>query len=356
MRRLSALLLSVALPALAAAQSLDGAPPFALATPTLGDPLSPLPVLGSPTLSNLQAMPLWGTPDGRVLAMVTFGDSSVASKAQSPQIATAADWKFVDVTNYVTSGLLLNFDRDAAAYAMIGRSAIVGPLYAPSAAVPCAPAASPLALDAACGRAAVLAHAGTLQVGANWNILDDLDLDLSYGLNWLRHDAVPASPLLPGVDLFGAIANPQFPTLLIPGLAGADVQSAGLSALGHWRLGDPATIDFGASLSRLQLYAPNTPPLTSLNEAAVSFGLRHGAFSGVVTGHVLGPADAFTGNNRWAGVDIGFSWRTPWQGELIFGTQNLFSSGAPPSLTDSGNREIDSNQARVPYVQYHQDL
>jgi len=37
------------------------------------------------------------------------------------------------------------------------------------------------------------------------------------------------------------------------------------------------------------------------------------------------------------------------------GAQNLWSSGTPPLLSESAH-EVDPSQARVPYVQYHQDL
>ena len=88
----------------------------------------------------------------------------------------------------------------------------------------------------------------------------------------------------------------------------------------------------------------------------MTFGLHYGDFSGNVTGRVLGPNDNFNGASRWTGLDIGLSWRTPWQGQLSIGTQNLWSSGALPAITDPVAREVDANQARVPYVQYHQDL
>jgi hypothetical protein len=353
MPRLPAILLSLLTPALCAGQSIANAPLLAAdPSPLLVDQLLHEPAYVSPSLENLEATPLWGTPDGRVLAIVGMANRSIPSKPQSPQIGSAADWKLVDVTNFVTTGLLLNLNHGTSAYATIGGGAVIGPLYAPEAALPCGPQPEPL--ESNCG-STLLARTAAMQVGAGWTILDNLDLDLSYGLSWLRRDNTFANPSLPTLDLFGALGNAQFPTLLIPGLESADVQNSALSALGHWRLGAPGTLDFGASLSRLQLYAPNTPPLTSLNQAAVTFGLRHGTFSGVVTGHVLGPSDAFN-STRWAGLDIGFSWHTPWQGELIFGTQNLWSSGAVPNLADPGSREIDSNQARVPYVQYHQDL
>lgn len=354
MRRLPAILLSVCAPALCAAQAApDVIASAAGLQPLLADQLLQTQSR-NPSLSNLQAMPLWSTPDGRILAIVAMADSSIPSKPQSPQISSAADWKFVDVTNFVSSGLLFNLNRSTIAYATLGGGAILSPLYT-SASASCTQWLSPVLADTACGDRSTLARTGILQVGTDWSIFENVDLELSYGLAWLRHENTSAATL-PAIDIFSAVGNPQFPTLLIPGLEVANVQNAGLSALGHWRLDGAGSIDLGASLNRLQLYAPNTPPLTSLNQAAVSFGLRHGSFSGMVTGHVLGPTDTFNSSARWAGLDIGFSWRTPWQGELSFGTQNLWSSGFLPNLADPGTHEVESNQARVPYVQYHQDL
>lgn len=357
MRRFSAILTLLLTPALAAAQStVDVAAVQVAAPPQLIDQLLQTPRFAPSVIGNLQATPLWGTPDGRVLAIVASADSSVPAKPQRPQIGSAADWQFVDVTNFVTSGLLLNFDRDISAYATFGRGVVLGPVAAATA-LTCGQAPALVGLDANCLERSSVARNGVVQFGADLTVLDKLDLDLSYGLGWFRHDYAPASANRTPIDLFGALGNPQFPTLLIPGLESSNVQNAELSALGRWRFDGSASVDLGASLSHMQLTAPlGNTPLTSLNQAAVTFGLRYGAFSGNVTGHLLGPADSFNAGSRWAGLDIGLSWRTPWQGQLSVGTQNLWSSGALPNVSEPGSREVDSNQARIPYVQYHQDL
>jgi hypothetical protein len=357
MRRLSAILPLLLTSALCAAQSpMDVGQASVTAQPLLVDQLLHSQSRTPPAISNLQATPLWGTPDGRILAIVASADNQLPAKPQRPQIGSAADWKFVDVTNFVTSGLLLNLNRDAAVYATFGRGLLLGPVY--PAGWSCGALVAPALADASCGERTTLAHSGAMQLGADWAVLDNLDLDLSYGMAWFRHDyAAPGSASHPPMDLFGAVGSTTFPTLLIPGLEASNVQNAGLSALGRWRFDGPSGVDLGASVSHMQLYAPvGSTPLTSLNQAAVTFGLRYGSFSGNVTGHVLGPADSFNSNSRWTGLDIGFSWRTPWQGQLSVGTQNLWSSGALPNLNEAGAREVDSNQARVPYVQYHQDL
>jgi hypothetical protein len=353
MRRLSAILPLLLLPALAAAQSLAGVP---APPPQLVDELL-APAIVAP--ADLQSTPLWGTPDGRILAIVASAGSSVPSKPRRPQIGSAADWKLVDVTNFVSTGLLFNLDRDLSAYANYGRGVVLGPADAMASSAGCALVA-PVLRDAECLRRPQLASTGLLEVGAELTVLDRLDLDLSYGLGWLRHDAY--APLAVGqepIDIFGATANARFPSLLLPGMQGSDVQNNELSALGRWRFGGTNSLDLGASLGRLQLYSPGfgvSQPLTSLNQAAVTFGLRYGAFSGNLTGRVLGPADAFSAGTRWAGLDIGLAWRTPWQGQFIFGTQNLWSGGALPNVNEPGSHEVDANQARIPYVQYHQDL
>jgi hypothetical protein len=353
MRRLFATLLPLLLSALASAQPVVGSPWQASANlqPALIDQIlhpQAYPVSG---LSNLQTTPLWSTPDGRILAIVAMADNSIPARPQSPQIGTAADWKFVDVTNFFTSGFQLGLSREAAAYVTYGRGTVLGPLLAADP-LSCGPGTA----DVACSERATLAHSGALQLGADWAVLDNIDVDLSYGLSWFRREDGMPFAARPTWDLFSALGNSQLPTLLIPGLEGADAQNSSVNALGHWRFGGPNSLDLGASLGRLQLYGPSNTPLLSLNQAALTFGLHYGDFSGNVTGRVLGPNDTFNGTSRWAGLDIGLSWRTPWQGQLSIGTQNLWSSGALPAITDPVAREVDGNQARVPYVQYHQDL
>ena len=75
-----------------------------------------------------------------------------------------------------------------------------------------------------------------------------------------------------------------------------------------------------------------------------------GSLSGNITGRLNNPLQPLPGTlQRWTSIDLGVTWRTPWQGELSVGAQNLWSTPSPPG------DEADA-QARVPYVQYHQDL
>jgi hypothetical protein len=131
--------------------------------------------------------------------------------------------------------------------------------------------------------------------------------------------------------------------------------NSGIAAQGRWHWDDTQSLDVGAALSRLQLDLPGSPLAPIFNQAALTFGVHHGDFSGVIIGRVLGPADPLASGQHWSSVDLGISWRSPWRGVFSVGAQNLWSSGTPPLLNEPAH-EIDPSQARVPYVQYHQDL
>ncbi|MGA9335761.1 MAG: hypothetical protein WBV39_15880, partial [Rudaea sp.] len=92
-----------------------------------------------------------------------------------------------------------------------------------------------------------------------------------------------------------------------------------------------------------------------LDQAALSFGVHSGDFSGVIVGRMLGSSDPLASSQHWSSLDLGVSWRAPWRGIFSVGAQNRWSSGTPPLLANP-THETDPSQTRVPYVQYHQDL
>ena len=356
MRLLSAIVLSAAIPALGLAQSpVD----FAAANSELAQ--------GSqPTLTEqlLQArsglgrseglLPLWSTPDGRVLALVALGSNGITpTLPQSPQIGSAVDWQLVDVTNFVTGGVSVRLNSHANAYASFGHGIVLTPLYAPAPASVCGPTAA-FGISSLCAGDSSLGHSGTLRLGTDVSA-GDVDLDLNYGLSWLHLNDQAVSQR-PNWDLFSNLGNEALPTLVVPGIEFANVHSSGFNAQGRWHLDNTQSVDLGAALNRIQFEMPGTPLPPSLNQAALSLGLHRGDFSGVIVGRVLGPSETINGNPHWSSLDLGISWRSPWRGVFSVGAQNIWSSGTLPSLTDPAPHEVDANQARVPYVQYHQDL
>jgi len=344
MRKLLALVLTATMPLVGLAQS---PAPAHVQSPQAAPQLLEQ-MLGSSSLlggSDAHAVPLWGTPDGRILTLVAAGGNHNPTLPKSPQIGGANEWRLIDVTNLVSGGLLMRIGNNANAQVSLSRSVLQAG---------CAPAAAP------CTSSSALAHGGDFRLGSTWLASDNVELGLSYDMAWLRHDnTAGAYGTVPVYDLAG-LGSP-LPSLGLSGYSLLDSQSAQINALGRFRLDDDQSVNIGASFGRIQLAVPGTTtPLTSLNQAAVSFGVQYGSFGGDVTGHVLSPADPLGANaasSRLTGVDLGISWRTPWSGMFRFGTQNLWSSGSLPYLNNGPvSREIESSQARVPYVQYHQDL
>lgn len=317
--------------------------------------LAQTPVIATQDNPQANATPLWGTSDGRILAMIAFHSSPGAPVLpQAPQISSAVDWQLVDITNFVNGGLSLRLNSTVGAYAKFGRGIVLAPLNSAAVSLGC-DSSFAFSLAALCPARTTLSDRGEFHLGTDVNA-GRFDFDLNYGIAWLRNSAPGhVDGALPPQELFSNVGNPSLPTLVIPNLQLAGMLNSGIGAEGRWHWDDTQSIDLGAALGRLQLELPGSPLAPVFNQAALSFGVHHGDFSGVIIGRVLGPADPLAGGQHWSSVDLGISWRAPWHGVFSVGAQNLWSSGTPPLLSESAH-EVDPSQARVPYVQYHQDL
>jgi hypothetical protein len=134
--------------------------------------------------------------------------------------------------------------------------------------------------------------------------------------------------------------------------------STQVNARGRFAFNNNSGVLLGASMGRIRLLPGNLMGLTTLDQKALSFGIDHGPISGSIIGRTMQPEpgltnNSFTADRRWNSIDLGVTWRLPWQGSLSFGAQNLWSSGNANN-TPVGPPEPD--QSRTPYVQYHQDL
>ncbi|MET0330414.1 MAG: hypothetical protein ABW154_03190 [Dyella sp.] len=132
--------------------------------------------------------------------------------------------------------------------------------------------------------------------------------------------------------------------------------STQLNARGRLALDAGSGIDLGASVGRVRLLPGNLLGINGVDQKALSFGVDHGSISGTLIGRTLQPdagiPGAYSPDRRWSSIDLGVTWRLPWQGSLSVGTQNLWTSGSPAN-TPAGP---EPDQSRTPYVQYHQDL
>lgn len=164
----------------------------------------------------------------------------------------------------------------------------------------------------------------------------------------VAQDQVPTTTQLPRV-LPGATTG-------VNGLPDFD-SSTQVNARGRFALNHNSGVLLGASVGRIRLLPGNLMGLSTLDQKALSFGVDHGPISGSIIGRTMQPEPglpgSFTADRRWNSIDLGVTWRLPWQGSLSFGAQNLWSSGNATN-TPAGPPEPD--QSRTPYVQYHQDL
>ena len=173
----------------------------------------------------------------------------------------------------------------------------------------------------------------------------------SLGLS-VAQDQLPNATPLPRV-LPGAVTG-------VNGLPDFD-SSTQVNARGRMALSGDSGVLLGASVGRIKLLPGNLMGLNTLDQKALSFGVQHGPITGSIIGRSMQPEVNNPGvpngglypDRRWNSIDLGVTWRLPWQGSLSFGAQNIWSSGNATN-TPAGPPQPD--QSRTPYVQYHQDL
>ena len=303
MRRLLAPLLLCLLPFAAAGQSVGNAS---------GEQAVQLLKQPSAQAAGMQPgleVPLWRGTDGRLFVLKADNRSGVLAQRDTP-----LSFQAVDASGVMSAGLQYGLSPNWQAHADVNQHSWVN---------------SPMRVVGS-------------EVGATYND-GRYSLGVSVGTN-----STPNNPSLPRV-LPGVAPG-------VDGLSAFD-SSSQLNARGRLALGSKSGIDVGASVGRIHLLPGNLLGISTLDQKAVSFGVDHGPVSGTIIGRTMQPLAGVPGNGyapdrRWNSIDLGVTWRLPWQGSLSVGAQNLWSSGAPAN-TPMGT---EPDQSRTPYVQYHQDL
>lgn len=139
----------------------------------------------------------------------------------------------------------------------------------------------------------------------------------------------------------------------VPGLSllGGRIERNDLGLGAQFDLGDNGWVAIGGTVARARLIpAGEALGLQQWDSAELSLGAGYGPFSGAISSRVIDTAGR---DGSWGGLDVGFTWRTPWRARLTVGAQNLVSRGKNPwGLSD----EDPETTGRVPYVRYQQDL
>lgn len=189
-----------------------------------------------------------------------------------------------------------------------------------------------------------------------------LGMDLSYGLGWLdtgNHLADAGGWLSLG-QLSEAAASLLLPGWIGPTLGEIDQRRERLGVSTYLWLGQQLRLDLAYSHTQgpngwlLMGDSPSATPWLPGSENSLSFGIGYGRFQGALTGRQWRPDAAFsTPGAGLDSLDLGFSWRMPWNAELEFGARNLIVRPQRPDPAKPGPEQGD---LRTPYIRYHQDL
>ena len=181
-------------------------------------------------------------------------------------------------------------------------------------------------------------------------------LNLDFGLSWLDvegGDAVQATladlPLWGGPLASSSLLNAQ-------ALNGSRLQSRQLLLGSQFDLGAGRwfALDGGVGTQRWSgIGAASIEPLR-WDSAQITLGLGIGGFSSQVRARLI---ELPHSGERVSGLDLGFSWRTPWHGVFSFGARNVLNDGTKTEhwpLTELP--ALEAPGGRTPYVQYRQEL
>lgn len=135
----------------------------------------------------------------------------------------------------------------------------------------------------------------------------------------------------------------------------ASVDTRNASLIGQVNLGTQSWVSIGGTLARVRLIPTDQlpgglPPEWNTGSLVLSGGI--GNFGGEITGQMIEvpgqPA-------RYSSLGAGVTWRAPWRAKISVGADNLVTRGKNPfGLPDVPPAETD--EGRVPYVRYQQDL
>ena len=152
----------------------------------------------------------------------------------------------------------------------------------------------------------------------------------------------------------GAADRRLLDSLLGPGSATLDTRNASL--IGQVALGTQSWVSIGGTLARVRLIPTDQirgglPPEWDSGSLSLSGGI--GNFGGEITGQMI---EVPGQTNRYSTLGAGVTWRTPWKARLSVGAENLVSHGKNPFGLPDARTDTNTEEGRVPYVRYQQDL
>jgi hypothetical protein len=157
------------------------------------------------------------------------------------------------------------------------------------------------------------------------------------------------------LGLTAGTARDTLPAWLSGGAQGttSKVDVNDLTVFAERNIGREGVVSIAGTMAKATLMTPaeaNTLGFSGgWTTKSLSVGGGYRDFGVSVVGHVV---DA-PGQQKWEGLGLGLTWRTPWSGQLTVGADNVVTRGRNPFAPDSAGRD---DEGTVPYVRYEQDL
>jgi hypothetical protein len=128
------------------------------------------------------------------------------------------------------------------------------------------------------------------------------------------------------------------------------VEQHDVTVFGQKNIGREGFVTIGGTVAKARLVsASEVPELADRwDTRSFSLGGGYGAFSGNIIGRVI---DVPGEPGNYSNLGVGFTWRTPWSGQLTVGAENVVTRGKNPFALPAGE-----DDGTVPYVRYEQDL
>lgn len=133
---------------------------------------------------------------------------------------------------------------------------------------------------------------------------------------------------------------------------GGRVEQNDLQVFGEKEIGEEAYVSIAGTFARARLVPVTDAPglAQRWDSKSLSVGGGYGAFSANIIGRVV-EVNGQPGN-KWEGLGLGLTWRTPWSGQLTVGAENVVTRGKNPFAPSN----IEADEGTVPYVRYEQGL
>ncbi|MBP6749648.1 MAG: hypothetical protein KA144_08415 [Xanthomonadaceae bacterium] len=153
------------------------------------------------------------------------------------------------------------------------------------------------------------------------------------------------------IGVGAAQTRTHMPQWLAPGAGNGKVDINEITVFSQKDLPRQGYVSIAGTVAKARLQNPTEIP--GFSDRWTSRQLNLGGGIGAFGVNVIGEVVDTPGPDKWEGLSLGLSWRTPWSGQLTVGADNLVTHGKNPfsPRTTEGEEE-----GAVPYVRYEQDL